>query len=352
LNRSILALHTLGSFVVRAAIRQLNDKDVRQRRRAVRKLFELDDPTAIDAFIPLLNDSDEWFRERALIAIQKWASMKDLKLAERLASSKKVEERILASRIAPRIGKSSKSILDKLSKDNDHLVKQNAWKIRIQEDELSIREAMKTEDTGIRILALEKIEQMELIDEEMIKIALKDKSTRIRKKTVSILMMRPELNTSGEYDEIIINIAENDKNVQIEAIIMLIESGRESDLIRKKIPEWIEQQNPQLVRAVVKSLKNKDWGGIDYLITAIFNSSNEKLISGVLRRSNSSKANSFRKKILQDEKRSDVLRARLIEDLFGKKQDDEEFIRIVTSLQNSKSESISNSAQMFIKSIS
>jgi len=99
-------------------------------------------------------------------------------------------------------------------------------------------------------------------------------------------------------------------------------------------------------------LKNKDWGGIDYLITAIFNSSNEKLISGVLRRSNSSKANSFRKKILQDEKRSDVLRARLIEDLFGKKQDDEEFIKIVTSLQNSKSESISNSAQMFIKSIS
>ena len=96
MNRSILALHTRGSFVVRAAIRQLNDRDVRQRRRAVRKLFELNDSTAIDAFIPLLDDSDEWFREKALLAIQKWASMKDLELAERLASSQKVEERVLA----------------------------------------------------------------------------------------------------------------------------------------------------------------------------------------------------------------------------------------------------------------
>jgi hypothetical protein len=34
-----------------------------------------------------------------------------------------------------------------------------------------------------------------------------------------------------------------------------------------------------------------------------------------------------------------------------KKQNDEELMDIVTELQNSKSESISNSAQMFIKSI-
>ena len=90
---------------------------------------------------------------------------------------------------------------------------------------------------------------------------------------------------------------------------------------------------------------------MNYLITAIFNSSNEKLISGVLRRNNSIEANEFRKEILQDGKRSDVLRARIIEDLFGKKQDDEELMQIVTNLQHSKSESISNSAQMFIKSI-
>jgi HEAT repeat protein len=103
-----------GSYVLKATIRQLNNKDVRLRRRAVRKLFELDDPTAIDAFIPLLKDRDEWFRGKALMAIQRWASMKDLDLAEELSDSEKSEERILACRIAPKVGKSSERILKKM----------------------------------------------------------------------------------------------------------------------------------------------------------------------------------------------------------------------------------------------
>ena len=337
--------------MVRAAIRQLNDKDVRQRRRAVRKLFELDDPIAIDAFIPLLDDSDEWFRGKALMAIQKWASMKDLRLAERLASSSKVEERILASRIAPRVGKTSKIILKKLSKDTDQLVKQNAWKVRLLQDELLIKEAIENEDTGVRILAVEIIEKMKHIDDEIIIKILKDESSRIRKKAVSILRVHPELNSSGQYDEIIIDIAENDKNAQIDAIIMLIESGRESGMIREKIPIWLEQENPQMVKSIIHSLKDKKWSEMESLTKAIINSSNDKLISGILRRNNTIEANELRKEILIDEKRSSVLRARIIEDLFGKKQKDEDLIKIMTDLQNSESESISNSAQMFIKSI-
>jgi HEAT repeat protein len=351
LNRSILALYTSGRFVVRAAIRQLNNKDVRQRRRAVRKLFELDDPVAIDAFIPLLNDSDEWFRGKALIAIQKWASMKDLELAEKLANSIKPEERILACRIAPKIGKSCELILKKLSDDEEQLVKQNAWKVRLEQDEHLIREAITVDESGIRILAMEKIEKMENIEDEVIKIILTDKSSRVRKKAVSLLRIHPELNHSGKYDEIIIDIAENDKNAQIDAIIMLIESGRESKVIREKIPAWLDQKNPQMVKSIIESLKNKNWSDKSDLIAAIINSSNDKLISGILRRNNSIEANKIRKDILLDENNSDILRARIIEDLFGKNQNDEKLMEIIKELQNSNNESISNSAKMFIKSI-
>jgi HEAT repeat protein len=337
--------------VVRAAIRQLNNKDVRQRRRAVRKLFELDDPVAIDAFIPLLNDSDEWFRGKALIAIQKWASMKDLELAEKLANSIKPEERILACRIAPKIGKSCELILKKLSDDEEQLVKQNAWKVRLEQDEHLIREAITVDESGIRILAMEKIEKMENIEDEVIKIILTDKSSRVRKKAVSLLRIHPELNHSGKYDEIIIDIAENDKNAQIDAIIMLIESGRESKVIREKIPAWLDQKNPQMVKSIIESLKNKNWSDKSDLIAAIINSSNDKLISGILRRNNSVEANKIRKDILLDENNSDILRARIIEDLFGKNQNDEKLMEIIKELQNSNNESISNSAKMFIKSI-
>lgn len=337
--------------MVRAAIRQLNDKDVRQRRRAVRKLFELDDPIAIDAFIPLLDDSDEWFRGKALMAIQRWASMKDLNLAEKLASSNKIEERILASRIATRVGKSSKTILKKLSEDENHLVKQNAWKARLQQDELLIKEAIENNETGVRILAIEIIEKMDHIEDDIILKILKDNSSRVRKKAVSLLRANPKLNLSGDYDEMIINIAENDNNAQIDAIIMLIESGRESEIIRKKIPIWLEQENPEMVKSIINSLKDKNWNDMNNLTTAIVNSSNDKLISGVLRRNNSNEANEIRKQILIDEKRSSVLRARIIEDLFGKKQEDEDLVNIIKNLQNSDSQSISNSAQMFIKSV-
>ena len=46
---------------------RLNHKDVRQRRMAVRRLFEIDDPAALAAFIELLDDDDEWFVERPLM---------------------------------------------------------------------------------------------------------------------------------------------------------------------------------------------------------------------------------------------------------------------------------------------
>ena len=132
---------------------------------------------------------------------------------------------------------------------------------------------------------------------------------------------------------------------------MLIESGRESKSIREKIPIWLEQENPQMVKKIVESMKDKDLEDISKLTTAIMNTSNDKLISGILRRNNSNEANKLRKKILLDNGRSDVLRARIIEDLFGKNQNDEELMRIIQDLQQSDNESISNSANMFIKTI-
>ena len=132
---------------------------------------------------------------------------------------------------------------------------------------------------------------------------------------------------------------------------MLIESGRESKLIREKISIWIEQENPQMVKMIVDSMKDKNLEEISELMAIIINSSNDKLISGILRRNKSAEANELRKKILLDEKRSGVLRARIIEDLFGKKQDDQETMTIIRDLQQSENESISSSANMFIKTI-
>ena len=340
-----------GSYVLKATIRQLNNKDVRLRRRAVRKLFELDDPTAIDAFIPLLKDSDEWFRGKALMAIQRWASMKDLNLAEKLSNSKKPEERILACRIAPKVGKSSERILKKMLDDEDNLVKQNAWKNILNLNDDYIEEAIKSSDVGIRVLAVDKIQLMYKIDNDLIKKIFDDDSSRIRKKAINILKSKPELYSSGEFDDVIIRIAENDNNIQIDALIMLIESGERNELFIQKIPLWLENENSKMIKLVVESTENKDWGEIDWLINTIMSSSNDKLISRMLRRKKSIEADKYRKEILLDEDRNAVLRSRVIEDLFGKEQG-KEITKIIHDLENNRNESISETAKMYRKSIS
>ena len=340
-----------GSYVLKATIRQLNNKDVRLRRRAVRKLFELDDPTAIDAFIPLLKDSDEWFRGKALMAIQRWASMKDLNLAEKLSNSKKPEERILACRIAPKVGKSSERILKKMLDDEDNLVKQNAWKNILNLNDDYIEEAIKSSDVGIRVLAVDKIQLMYKIDNDLIKKIFDDDSSRIRKKAINILKSKPELYSSGEFDDIIIKIAENDNNIQIDALIMLIESGERNELFIQKIPLWLENDDSKMIKLVVESTENKDWGEIDWLINTIMSSSNDKLISRILRRKKSIEADKYRKEILLDEDRNAILRSRVIEDLFGKEQE-KEITEIIHDLESNQNESISETAKMYRKSIS
>ena len=127
---------------VRPALAKLNHSDVRQRRRAVRHLFELNDPEALNGFEKLLDDPDPWFREKALEAIEKWAASKDLVLIEKLSQSRENTRRLLAARIAIRAGGAGQIILDKLSSDDEPNIRLAAWKARINSDESSIAEAI------------------------------------------------------------------------------------------------------------------------------------------------------------------------------------------------------------------
>jgi len=235
--------------------------------------------------------------------------------------------------------------------DEENLVKQNAWKNILNLNDDYIEEAIKSSDVGIRVLAVDKIQLMYKIDNDLIKKIFDDDSSRIRKKAINILKSKPELYSSGEFDDVIIKIAENDNNIQIDALIMLIESGERNELFIQKIPLWLENENSKMIKLVVESTENKDWGEIDWLINTIMSSSNDKLISRMLRRKKSIEADKYRKEILLDDDRNAVLRSRVIEDLFGKEQG-KEITKIIHDLENNRNESISETAKMYRKSIS
>ena len=62
-------------------ISRLSNKDVKIRRKAVRMLFEEDNPRALSGFVKLLDDTDFWFRNKSLDAHRKWANTADDLLA-------------------------------------------------------------------------------------------------------------------------------------------------------------------------------------------------------------------------------------------------------------------------------
>ena len=132
---------------------------------------------------------------------------------------------------------------------------------------------------------------------------------------------------------------------------MLIESGQRNELFSQKIPLWLENDDPKMIKLIVESIENKDWKEIDWLSNIIMSSSNDKLISRVLRRKKSIEADKYRKEILLDGDRNAIVRSRIIEDLFGKKQD-EEITKIIQDLENNQNKSISETAKMYWKSIS
>ena len=83
---------------IQSAIAKLKHKDIRQRRRAVRMLFDADAHESVEAFSPFLEDQDVWFRNKAIEAYRRWAPMHAPHLLEQLAERGGVDgQRCVAS---------------------------------------------------------------------------------------------------------------------------------------------------------------------------------------------------------------------------------------------------------------
>ena len=80
-------------------ISKLRHKDVRQRRRAVRVLFDTDLPRALDGFVPLLDDRDPWFRSKALDAHRRWAPSLGPSALKTLANHRSIEAKRCAANL-------------------------------------------------------------------------------------------------------------------------------------------------------------------------------------------------------------------------------------------------------------
>ena len=135
-------------------IARLTNKDVKIRRRAVRALFEEDDPSALRGFVKLLDDPDFWFRNKALDAHRKWATSAE-ELEPLMANNKRLVAEMLEK--IP-----DQDIATKLLSEDDHVIRCFAAKILADSDGLHKKFAS-DEHHSVRIIAAENSNDEKLI---------------------------------------------------------------------------------------------------------------------------------------------------------------------------------------------
>tara|TARA_A100001234_G_scaffold80825_1_gene71447 strand:+ start:117 stop:1112 length:996 start_codon:yes stop_codon:yes gene_type:complete len=323
---------------VRPALAKLNHSDVRQRRRAVRHLFELNDPEALEGFEKLLDDPDPWFREKALEAIEKWAASKDLALIEKLSKSAENSRRLLAARIAIRADGAGRAILETLSSDGEANIRLAAWKARISIDENSISEALIVEDRAVRRAVAERVSTLENVDYNIILQLLNDDSETVRASAIGII----------EADSATLNVEiENRLNELISESSGEVKARIASILLASspnQIDSWIEDSNTAFVNRFSRSLRDTDWASVEGLPEMLKSNASEMLLIRLLRGERSDSGSSLRNDLLMDESRSEEMRSQLIEDLIGRPTS-ESTLSLVKELTKSDLELISSSAR-------
>ena len=323
---------------VRPALAKLNHSDVRQRRRAVRHLFELNDPEALEGFVKLLEDPDPWFREKALEAIEKWAASKDLAVIEKLSKSRENSRRLLAARIAIRADGAGRAILETLSSDGEANIRLAAWKARISIDENSIAEALIVDDRAVRRAVAERVSTLENVDSRIILQLLNDDSETVRASAIGIIEA-----DSATLDEEIENrlnelITKSSGELKARIASILLASSQ------NQIDSWIEDSNTAFVNRFSRSLRDTDWTSVEGLPEMLKSNASEMLLIRLLRGERSKSGSILRNELLMDESRSEEMRSQLIEDLIGRPIS-ESTLSLMEELTKSDLELISSSAR-------
>ena len=328
-----------------SAASRLFHKDERQRRRAVRKLFELDDPEYLSGFIPLLNDEDSWFRQKAMEAVGRWLRDGHGEVVDMLAKSTYIEQRVLAARLALRSGEGGGEVLLELCKDSVSSVRLAAWKARLGVDEEGaaavIAQALKSEDSDVRQAAIRRLSIMEVIDVNLLRTALNDPSHRVLDAAVSLVAKRPELNEDSEIDGLLITIAMGEEGpMRTAAIGVLASKSVDFPQIAALVLDLTEGGSAGLVSSLATGLRGIPWWQVEGLADRLVTTADDRLVARLLRGEGSDEVVPIRNTILSDPSKSTVLRARLIEDLIGRRVD-ETTLDIVSSLSKSDDASLS-----------
>ena len=295
-------------------ISRLTNKDVKIRRRAVRALFEEDDPSALRGFVKLLDDPDFWFRNKALDAHRKWATSAE-ELEPLMANNKRLVAEMLEK--IP-----DKDIATKLLSEDDHVIRCFAAKILADSESLHKKFAS-DEHHSVRIIAAENSN-----DEKLISSLLNDKHSAVRKAAISTASEKEMI-----LDEEVLKNALKSSDSSLRSLIgsMSVKLGGEILDIASK------DSDPKVRKSIADALR-EEVETVDSRIESVAKNSPEIIVRW-LRMRYDSDSSSLRWTMIEDDSINQRVRSKLIEQMDGRSdidlerlakiaQDDSDLVRM------------------------
>ena len=286
-------------------ISRLKHKDVKIRRRAVRHLFEDDNPRALKGFVALLNDKDPWFRNKSLDAHRKWAKNPE-DLVPLMDSNQRIAGELLEKIDAPEIAKL-------LLENTDHLTRSFAAKsLAIDTD---LHEVFANDSHySIRIVAANNS-----VDVALISSLIQDPHSSVRRAAIATAS-REGLHLDDDTLER--GLSSSDPSLRSLIASLAVKNG--GDMLERACMD----SNPKVRKAIADTLRN-DVEVVDDRINLIAEVSPDIIVRW-LRSRHDSKSESLRWSMIQNAQLNSRTRSKLIEQMEGRNDIDQDKLSVVS----------------------
>ena len=286
-------------------ISRLKHKDVKIRRRAVRHLFEDDNPRALKGFVALLNDKDPWFRNKSLDAHRKWAKNPE-DLVPLMESNQRIAGELLEKIDAPEIAKL-------LLENTDHLTRSFAAKSLAIDTDLH-KVFANDSHYSIRIVAANNS-----VDVALISSLIQDPHSSVRRAAIATAS-REGLHLDDDTLER--GLSSSDPSLRSLIASLAVKNG--GDMLERACMD----SNPKVRKAIADTLRN-DVEVVDDRINLIAEVSPDIIVRW-LRSRHDSRSTSLRWSMIQNSKLNSRTRSKLIEQMEGRNDIDQDKLSVVS----------------------
>ena len=297
---------------IQSAIAKLKHKDVRQRRRAVRILFDSDAYESVEAFSPLLDDKDIWFRNKAIEAYRRWAPKHAPHLLVDLAQSDQLDGQRCVATVLESISDSTEAaqLARLLLKSGDDVVVRRAVHQLIAREEVTeseLEEFQNAEDHVVRSYATEvNTNPSNLLE------SLQDSHPDVRRQAAASLL---GMELTEEKNTALQNAINQDDALWKLAVPIALEN---------RLPNLLElmtsKSNTQR-KFLVQSLKDAVEEADDERLRTLIDGDCTSLVARWLVGRNDAKSDALRAELLFDERVDSIDKSRLLERLLHRQQE-------------------------------